>query len=174
MRVAIIALCATIALASCSTPVLDSPVLPLDDAWRETASYDARLDPPGGYWKTPSEFEADGGGDCEDFATYFLYLLSPDTTARLGVIYLSDRGLFHAIVVLDDGTMIEPQIYGAKWSGGRVIYSMSYAQVMREAYRGKEYPKDMGPCGEPEKITLDIPEAGLYDVSIREIIAACE
>jgi hypothetical protein len=28
-----------------------------------------------GYWKSPREFENDGGGDYEDFATYLMYLL---------------------------------------------------------------------------------------------------
>lgn len=32
-------------------------------------------DPPGGYWKTPAETWADGGGDCEDFAILMAAML---------------------------------------------------------------------------------------------------
>ena len=41
----------------------------LDSAWKHVASFEYQDDPKG-YWKSPVEFERDGGGDCEDFAIW--------------------------------------------------------------------------------------------------------
>ena len=45
-----------------------------ESASMRTASF-RYMDDSIGYWKSPREFENDGGGNCEDFATYLMYLL---------------------------------------------------------------------------------------------------
>lgn len=77
----------------------------LDAAWRKVAAM-RYIHEDGDYWKSPEEFFADGGGDCEDFAAALIYLLGPD--AKMAII--QDGSGSHAIVIYD-GTYIEPQKY---------------------------------------------------------------
>lgn len=121
---------------SCSSPFgmneleYESPCLPLGEAWARTAAFEylgeeATLD----YWKSPREFERDGGGDCEDFAAYMIYLLGPQ--AKMAVLYLPDRG-FHAVVSWE-GALLEPQMVNRGWSGIGVSWELDYWYVMNRA-----------------------------------------
>jgi len=152
-------LAASVSLSSCASPLVASSFLDLDAAWQITCEFDRIPDPPGGYWKSPAEFEADGGGDCEDFATYLLYLLGPDSGARMAVISSPGPGApFHAIVQLADGTLIEPQIYHGYWIDAVPLWTLEYNTVMHLATNGKK------------SLDTTSPE----DVELMKIIAACE
>lgn len=128
-----LAILLVIVSVSCSSVILDNP-MDLDTAWQITADFKGMKDTNGENWKTPAEFELDGGGDCEDFATYLLYLLGPESKARMAVIMYGK--VFHAIVQLEDGTLIEPQIYKAYWYGAP-LWTLSYDTVMMFAGASK-------------------------------------
>ena len=109
MKLAMLAL--SIMFAGCSpfgfNPMgYDSPELDLDSAWKQTAVYQYQ-DEPGQYWKSPYEFERDGGGDCEDFAGYILYLLGE---GDMVIVQKLDRDTLHALIKYR-GQIIEPQTY---------------------------------------------------------------
>jgi len=142
---------------SCSSAILPSPYLDINTAWREVSSFEYTPD-DGDYWKSPSEFLSDGGGDCEDFSTYFLYLVGPDSGASMAVLFLPDRG-FHAVIELLDGSLIEPQAYGYGWSGGSPLWTLSYDTVMSL-------------CGANHK-GLDNDGVIIDTVDIREVVAGC-
>jgi len=117
-------------LAGCSSP-FGSNILGyeeqsegLADVWREVSSYnyiaeDTTLD----YWKSPKEFEADGGGDCEDFAAYMIYLLGPE--ASMAVIAING---FHAVVYWE-GELLEPQVINGRWKT-EPLWILDYNYVM--------------------------------------------
>ena len=121
---------------SCSSPFgmnelgYESPCLPLEEAWARTAAFeylgeDDTLD----YWKSPREFERDGGGDCEDFAAYMIYLLGPQ--AKMAVLYLPNKG-FHAVVAWGE-QLLEPQHINCYWCGYGISWELGYWYVMRRA-----------------------------------------
>lgn len=130
------ALLLALLLASCSSPfggnaegyeVLETPLM---DAWRATAAFryqaeDGALD----YWKSPREFERDGGGDCEDFAAYMIYLLGPK--ASMAIVRNKSGGL-HAMV-LWEGDLLEPQMAGFMRTGGEPLWTLGYDYVMRRS-----------------------------------------
>ena len=161
--IAAISAMALLLVVSCSSPFGSNNLgytdgdASLDDAWSHTSSFRGIPDGPGGYWKSPAEFVADGGGDCEDFATYMLYLLGPDSGAKIAIIALAGRGL-HAIIQLDDGTLIEPQCYHAYWDASP-LWTLGYDWVMR-------YSTNSG----RKAIDTASPE----DVELMKILAACE
>lgn len=150
---------AIILIAASCAPIILIPesTTDLETAWRDTANFRGIPDPKGGYWKSPNEFITDGGGDCEDFSTYLLYLLGPDSGARMAIIAYGP-GL-HAVVQLDDGTMIEPQAYGYHWTGSP-LWTLSYNTVMRLAGNGSR--------------ALDNPGEWVDNGLTREMIAECE
>lgn len=78
----------------------------LKTSWVKTAKYKYIAD-NGDYWKSPTEFEADGGGDCEDFSAYLIYLLGPDASM---VVIKTKKSTYHSIVRYD-GKYLEPQRY---------------------------------------------------------------
>lgn len=116
-------------LTSCSTDyeILDGKLGP---AWVKTASYTYMEDTmPNALflsWKSPKQFEADGGGDCEDFATHLIYALGPEASAVVCNMY----GGPHMIVYYD-GMYIEPQNYGVVYSNVYVTKRYSYTEVMQ-------------------------------------------
>lgn len=63
------------------------------------------------YWKTPQEFQKDGGGDCEDFSIVkYYYLLKagvPDKYMYI-MVGLTDQQDIHAVLVVDtiDGRVV--------------------------------------------------------------------
>jgi hypothetical protein len=80
----------------------------LDVAWQKASIYKGIKEASGrDYWKSPFEFISDGGGDCEDFSIYLVYLLGD----KAEMVAISLDGDLHAIVRYD-GLLIEPQIYG--------------------------------------------------------------
>ncbi len=107
----------------------ESPMLPLEEAWARTASFTYMQETDTwDYWKSPIEFERDGGGDCEDFATYMIYLLGPD--AKMAVLNLGEG--FHAVVWFED-KLLEPQHKNCYWTGSGVHWLLDYDYVMRRA-----------------------------------------
>lgn len=159
MKRIILTITAIIILSSCSMPAIDT-TLDLKAAWRMAASFDYEKDPLLGYWKSPIEFETDGNGDCEDFATYLLYLLGPDSGARMAVIKVPNYSRLHAVVQLKDGTIIEPQIYGGTWGNGKPLWTLSYDTVMILAGNGSR--------------ALDIPQEMIDNGITLEMIAELE
>lgn len=128
---------------SCSNPFGDNcnycyESYPIDSAWEITASFSFKPDIDG-YWSSPKEFEEAGGGDCEDFSTYMLYLLGPDSGARLAIIPYNNNNTigFHAVIKLASGKLIEPQFYGMYYPNDTdIIWSLSYYDVMRYSTDG--------------------------------------
>lgn len=123
-------------LCSCSSPFWTDELgykvmeLPLEEAWRISAAIPYIPDDEGfGYWKSPRETDADGGGDCEDIATYLVYLLGP--SAEMLVI---SGGAFqlHAVVRYNN-EILEPQSYGNKYHNVTIFWSLDYYQVMSAA-----------------------------------------
>jgi hypothetical protein len=118
---------AIIMLAGCDPFLFDTQgyehlAMPLEAAWPITAGYEYQ-DDFDNYWKSPMEFERDGGGDCEDFATHLLYLLGEGE--MLSVHLASAPEAKHALVWYD-GKMLEPQLVGhvyaeSMWVVDRVI-----------------------------------------------------
>lgn len=100
----------------------------LETAWRQTASYSYILD-TNNRWKSPKEFEHDGGGDCEDFAVHLMYDLG--VSSVLYVVRLRGKETYHAIV-LYDGKFLEPQIYNQVYDPAdfEVAYYRDYFTIM--------------------------------------------
>jgi hypothetical protein len=108
--------------------------LDLETAWRKTAAYRYFPDAPND-WKSPKEFEHDGGGDCEDFATYLMYQLGDESAMYL--VKLGSPKKYHAIV-LYNGRYLEPQVYKRVYdpSEFEVILRLGYAATMLMATNG--------------------------------------
>jgi len=79
----------------------------LRDAWIDVASH-KYINEYIEYWASPMEFEARGGGDCEDFAFALVYRLGRSASS---VCVLNPKGGFHEIVKFKD-RYLEPQRYG--------------------------------------------------------------
>ena len=79
----------------------------LFSAWRKVSSHRYIYDPIE-YWSSPAEFEAKGGGDCEDFAFAMVYELGREARA---VCIRKPDGQFHEIVEYRDH-FLEPQRFG--------------------------------------------------------------
>lgn len=98
------------ALASCSPFALGSEYsesnMDLMQAWANTASYEYSINNEA-YFKSPIEFEADGGGDCEDFAAHLIYQIGP----KASMVIVKFPEWRHAIVKYE-GMYIEPQYVG--------------------------------------------------------------
>jgi len=90
------------------------------------------------HWKTPSEFENDGGGDCEDFAIYKFYnLLGMNVNARLLGLRSKQTGEGHMVCfsprgngyILDNATdTTQPQELWSK------AYELVYSLETRKVY----------------------------------------
>lgn len=159
MRNLLSALLTAILCASCSPVLIPETTIDIDTAWKSTSNFRGIPDPPGGYWKSPAEFVADGGGDCEDFSTYLLYLLGPDSGAKMVIIKIPGYRVFHAAIMLADDTIIEPQVYGMTWDAAP-LWTLSYDTVMRLAGNGKR--------------SLDNGDEWVDNGLSREMIAECE
>lgn len=134
MKLLIVAIAFCLVLASCSGPFGSNAegydVLhdDLDTAWIATAALEYQPDPPGGYWKSPHETEHDGGGDCEDLATYLVYRLGED--ARLiGIKRPSGAG--HCIVKYA-GRYLKPQAHNVFYNAADLVITLdlSYSTTM--------------------------------------------
>lgn len=124
----IVAVC--LFLASCAMPEVEFPY-DTDTAWWITSGYYPMVDYPEAIWKSPSRFEEDGGGDCEDFATYMIYLLGPKTNAQFVMVKLPDEDRCHAAVELPNGSIIEPQVYHMYHENAKVILRIPYEVLER-------------------------------------------
>lgn len=119
-------------LVSCSDPFIfniqgyEVMQQDLDTAWK-TVSAMKYIDDPSGYLKSPQEFFADGGGDCEDFAAAMVYLLGETSYAVLIQV-----GSEKHTIVQYDAKLLDPQKYGKYYSLTEVeiIGIYSYTQVM--------------------------------------------
>lgn len=109
--------------------------LPLEEAWPIVASM-KYIPEDGDYWKSPKEFFADGGGDCEDFTSALMYLLGADSWAVL--INAIPRGHY---IVLYRGQYIEPQRINTFFNETKITivekYRYDYALSWATAYGTK-------------------------------------
>lgn len=100
----------------------------LETAWRKTASFKYIEDDHGNsYLKSPRQFEKDGGGDCEDFSCYLMYLLGESSS----MVIIKDEYL-HAIVLYND-MYIEPQKYSIIYCEIDVYKSFTYEAIMSKS-----------------------------------------
>jgi len=99
----------------------------LYDAWYGVASKKYIRD-FGEYWFSPMEFDAKGGGDCEDFAIALVYRLGRDASF---VCVLKPDGCFHVIVKYQ-GRFLEPQRFGLYYEKQdlNILWVMDYDETM--------------------------------------------
>lgn len=101
----------------------------LEDAWKIVSSYEYIEDEHGNsYLKSPKQFESDGGGDCEDFAAYMMYLLGKDSTMVIMIVGEE----YHAIVFYN-GFYLEPQVYSIYYNDVNIYKVFNYDYVMQKA-----------------------------------------
>jgi hypothetical protein len=122
---------------SCSSHYL-SPYMSVDDAWKKTSSF-SQIHDEGEQYKSPSEFEKDGGGDCDDFTPYMMSLIGRGELIVMSYDYTNDEGKrsqgFHTALLLD-GQILEPQSYNTYLTLGdsvfhfREIIVWTYDEVM--------------------------------------------
>ena len=100
----------------------------LFSAWKKVSSQKYMND-FGEYWESPVEFEARGGGDCEDFAFALVYRLGKSARA---VCVKRPDGTLHEIVWYKD-RFLEPQRFGLYYekSSITVLWVMDYDETMR-------------------------------------------
>lgn len=128
----IVLLLLALTFAACKGPVAynqsEYPIIcePLNEAWPFVASH-AYQEHPGADIKTPDEFDADGGGDCLDFAVNLMYRLGPEAS----LVTLRLNGGLHAITGYR-GEYLEPQHYGAKYLAADldILQRVDYSRVM--------------------------------------------
>lgn len=114
----------------------ESPKLSFDEAWRKTASFTYMIDNGlAEEFKSPRQFEENGGGDCEDFGAYMMYLMGGGEMACLAIYDVNGEIISAHCGIIYDGKIIEPQRYGELVDMG--IYSLhmklSYSYVMSRA-----------------------------------------
>jgi hypothetical protein len=100
---------------------LDYPYIeePLDVAWKQSSAF-RYISEDGNYWKSPREFEHDGGGDCEDFAGWLVYHLGKN--ASCAVIRRPGDATTHAVVRYKGSYLyIEPQKFGKTYAPSMLI-----------------------------------------------------
>lgn len=126
----------TVVLSSCTFPinmqgyVEEGLGMNVDEAWKQTDAF-AYIREDVNYWKSPMEFEADGGGDCEDFAVYMMYLLGNESM----LVLVQGKTAVHALVWYD-GQIMEPQIYGAYVNNAVVVEWIAWSEAMGWATEG--------------------------------------
>ncbi|HWR11293.1 MAG TPA: hypothetical protein VN445_05705 [Rectinemataceae bacterium] len=99
----------------------------LRDAWKDVASH-KYINEDVEYWASPMEFEARGGGDCEDFAFALVYRLGRSSSS---VCVLNPKGGFHEIVKFKD-RYLEPQRYGMYYDPKNltILWATNYDETM--------------------------------------------
>jgi predicted transglutaminase-like cysteine proteinase len=91
-------------------------------------------------WKSPAQFYADGGGDCDDFAIVKMALL-PDHETYIVIGYLPD-GTPHAVLLVDGIYVLTNDF---KTGGStRIRHWSSYMQTFTVKYysTGGKYPNN--------------------------------
>ena len=73
------------------------------------------IDEPVDYWKTPREFYADGGGDCEDYTIAKFYLLKDSYDVSILGLRGPGAGL-HAVLLVNEKYVLDnmtafPEVY---------------------------------------------------------------
>lgn len=132
-----IVLLISLLICSCSSPfginIMDYEELTGEEfsSWQKTASF-SYLPEVKDYWKSPIEFESDGGGDCEDFSIYLVYLLGKEAS----VVSVKINGMYHSIVSYR-GYYLEPQkvLRYYRKDAFTTLRVYSYAEAMRKATR---------------------------------------
>ena len=109
----LLAVVAALVFASCSPFGLNvagyaEKAESLDIAWAKTSSY-AYIPEDKNHWKSPKQFEEDGGGECEDFSSHLLYSLGEGEAVTVSFYQQSEKA-DHCIVRYR-GKYIEPQCY---------------------------------------------------------------
>lgn len=132
-RITLIAILLLVLLSSCDNPFgmnlknYKENSYSLQDAWLITSSHEYRKE-IFEYWKSPTEFERDGFGDCEDFAAYMVYLLGEDAS----MVAVLGKSVIHAVVKYQ-GKYIEPQEFGKYYLNPLVLKTYTYKEVMQRA-----------------------------------------
>lgn len=112
----------------------ESNALSLDDAWKRTAIGHTYISEDEGkdHWKSPAEFSADGGGDCEDFAIYMIYWLGEE--ADMVVLHNLVRKGYHAVVRYR-GVLYDSMAYGTVVElSENLLYCEDYSYEYLMAY----------------------------------------
>ena len=132
----LLAVVAALVFASCSPFGLNvagysDKAESLDSAWAKTASY--TYIPEGhAHWKSPKQFEADGGGECEDFSGHLLYSLGEGEAVTVAFYQNGER--FGHCIIRYHGKYIEPQCYGEyidiEKRGWVIVDEYSWQEVM--------------------------------------------
>lgn len=107
-------------------PYLEEELL---SAWKICAAFTYYSDGNRDYWRSPKEFERDGGGDCDCFSAWLVYHLGKN--ASLAVVQMNGHEKYHAIVFYN-GVYVEPQTYLFFYGGYEftLIRTYSYDEVM--------------------------------------------
>jgi len=123
----------------------------LYSAWKKVSSQKYIYD-VGEYWESPAEFEARGGGDCEDFAFALVYRLGKNARA---VCIKKPDGSFHEIVQYND-RFLEPQRFGMYYEKKdlKVLWVTDYDETMSVATLwGIKSPQVASPYPAPPSAT---------------------
>jgi hypothetical protein len=102
-------------------------------AWVITASYQYIGETKGvQYWKSPKQFESDGGGDCEDFTGHLMYYAG-EGEAVLVSYQENGETICHCIMKYR-GRYLEPQTVGTYYDidamGWKIIDTYSWNDYM--------------------------------------------
>jgi hypothetical protein len=105
----------------------------LSIAWGKTSSYKYISEAKGKqYWKSPKQFEADGGGDCEDFTGHLMYYLGEGEA--IVVTYKRDGKEYCHCIVRLNGKYLEPQSIGKYYDlnelGWKIVDEYSWNEYM--------------------------------------------
>jgi hypothetical protein len=144
----IVALILPLILVACSSPFglnragYVEQSFPLSEAWARTAKL-AYIADSSAYWQSPAETKARGGGDCEDLATYLVYLLGSDAS----LVVIKSGMVKHCIAEYEGRYFDAPDIedcaaieYYMPEAGGKLIQNgatwtiirvINYADAMR-------------------------------------------
>ena len=104
---------------------------PLFSSWRIVSSHKYIPD-NNDYWKSPIEFERDGGGDCEDFAIALVYRLGQESS----MVFIRTATNVHALVEWHN-FYVDPQIFMSFYrvENIKIIRVYNYDDTMKEATR---------------------------------------
>lgn len=112
-----------------------SPRMQFDEAWQDTARYSYIKDNGLEDWRTPEEFEGEGGGDCDCFCVHLIWELGGGSLVAVSTELPDGSTIRHAILEYG-GEYIEPQTYGKRYDPAKLVIlaRWNYLDVMRLAY----------------------------------------
>jgi hypothetical protein len=113
-----------------------SPRMQFDEAWKDTAGYSYIEDHGLEEWRTPEEFEKEGGGDCDCFCVHLIWELGGGSLVGVETEVHKGKGLSKHAIVEYGGEFIEPQHYGKRYDPKKLVIlaRWDYLDLMRLAY----------------------------------------